>query len=318
MARQTLCLQYLVTGELDGVTPAPELAAPRSTGDTNQIYKPAEAVERLGLIDPDFTPVGPPTGISNRMLTYIWITGAEPGDADARVAVVDPEDPANPIVQELVADLSGQTRFYRATGVFLPQGSALQIRGLRPAAGQQVKVRLYVDILDDALSTAAALQAICCASDDLSPIELEALTYDYRQTTQNSGNSFVPTGTSATAHALRVRQRSVLSTFFVWGVVAPGVGESVAIRLFRFTPTTLQQVTTTFVLTAANFVVSTKIDLSSLILPIAFDPDDVLACSFVHVGPQVLQPLLAGWTFRGAPLPAPVPAALLPMVWPPS
>lgn len=147
----------------------------------------------------------------------------------------------------------------------------------------------------------------------------ESLTYDYRQTTQNSGNSFVPTGTSATAHALRVRQRSLLSTFFIWGVIAPAAGESVAIRLFRFTPTTLQQVTTTFVLTAANFVVSTKIDLSSLILPVAFDPDDILACSYVHTGPQQLQPLLAGWTFE------PVPTALtlatppnLPMTWPPS
>lgn len=144
-------------------------------------------------------------------------------------------------------------------------------------------------------------------------------TYDYRDTTANSGNSFVPTGTSATAHALRVPEVSLLSTFFIWGVIAPGVGESVAIRLFRFTPTTLQQVTTTFVLTSANFVVSTKIDLSSLILPIAFNPDDILACSYVHSGPQTLQPLLTGWTF------APPPAltvlsnpASLPMTWPPS
>lgn len=317
MARQTLCLQYLVTGELDGLTVAPELAAPRSTGDPNQIYKPVDPVERLGLIDPDFTPDGPTTGISNRLLTYIWITGAQPGDADARVAVVDNEDPSNPVLQQLVADLSGQTRFYRATGVFLPQGSALQIRGLRPAAGEQVKVRLYVDILDDPLSTAAALEAICCASDDLSPVELEALTYDYRQTTQNSGNSFVPAGTSATAHALRVRQRSVLSSFFIWSVVGPGALETVAIRLFRFTPTTLQQVTTTFVLSPANFVSSAKIDLTANILPVAFDPDDVLACSFVHVGPQVLQPLLAGWTFRPAPDLVVAPP-VLPPVWPPS
>jgi hypothetical protein len=165
MASQTLCLQYLVTDELDGVTPAPKLAAPRSTKDANQIYKPENPVERLGLIDPDFTPDGPVTGISNRMLTFIWLTGAQAGDPDARVAVVDAEDPANPVLQQLVADMSGETQLYRPTGVFLPQGSALQIRGLRPAPGGEIKVRLYVDVLDDALTTVAALKAICCAAD---------------------------------------------------------------------------------------------------------------------------------------------------------
>lgn len=162
--RQTLCLQYLVIGELDGVTPAPELAAPRNTGDVNQIYRPEGPVDLLGLIDPDFTPAGPATGISNRLITYIWITGAQAGDPDARVAVVDAEEPSLPILQQLVADMSGQTRLYLPTGVFLPQGSALQIRGLRPPSGGQVKVRLYVDILDDPLATAAALEAICCAA----------------------------------------------------------------------------------------------------------------------------------------------------------
>lgn len=162
-SRQTLCLQYEVTGELDGVTPAPELAAPRSTGDLNQMYRPREAVDKLGLIDPDFTPAGGATGIANRLITYLWISGAEPGDPGARVAVVDPEDPNDPLLQEEIADLAGKTDLYTRSGIFVGQASALQVRGLRPPPGGLLKVRLYVDLLDDPLTTATVLQALCCA-----------------------------------------------------------------------------------------------------------------------------------------------------------
>ena len=150
------------------------------------------------------------------------------------------------------------------------------------------------------------------------PLELRSLTYDYRDTTANSGTSFVPTGTSATAHALRVPRRSMLTSFFIWGVLPPAAGESVAIRLFRYTPTSFQQVTSTFTLNAGNFVSSTKIDLSANILPVAFNADDILACSYVHSGPQQLQPLLTGWTF--GPIPDAVALAsppASPVVWPP-
>lgn len=319
MARQTLCVQYLVSDELDGLTPAPQLAAPRSTGNVHQIYQPQNSIEKLGLIDPDFTPEGPASGISNRLLSFVWITGAQAGDADARVAVVDAEDPNTPLTQQVVADMAGQESLYLPTGVFLPQGSSLQVRGLRPVPGGLVKVRLYVDVLDSALATAAALEAICCASGGgFSPLELSSLTYDYRDTTANPGNSFVPTGTTATAHALRVPQRSVLTSFFIWGVIPPAAGESVAIRLYRYTPTSFQQVTSTFVLTAGNFVSSTKIDLSANILPVAFDADDILACSYVHSGPQQLQPLLTGWTFGPVPdLLALANPVANPLMWPP-
>lgn len=159
--------------------------------------------------------------------------------------------------------------------------------------------------------------------DGVDDLEEAALTYDYRQVTQNSGNSFVPAGTSATAHALRYpRAFNRLSSFFAWAVEPPGAGESVAIRLFRFTTTFLQQITTTFVLDAGSFVSSTKIDLTGNIIPgIALGPDDVIACSFVQAGVQGLQPLLCGWTLTDAPFP---PATILvvdpadPPMWPPS
>lgn len=151
-------------------------------------------------------------------------------------------------------------------------------------------------------------------------LEEAALTYDYRMVTQNSGNSFVPTGTSATAHALRYpRPTNRLSSVFIWVVTGPGAGESVAIRLFRFTPTFFQQITTTFVLDAGSFVSSTKIDLTpNIIAGIALGPDDIIACSFVQAGVQGFQPLLCGWTLTDAPLAV---AALAdpvdPPMWPP-
>lgn len=110
-----------------------------------------------------------------------------------------------------------------------------------------------------------------------------------------------------------------IASSFTWGVVAPAAPESIAIRLFRFTPTTLRQVSATFTLNAGNFVVSTKIDLTPNLLAAAFDPDDSLACSYVHAGPQQLQPLLAGRTFDPVPTAAAlVNPAVQPLVWPPS
>lgn len=146
-----------------------------------------------------------------------------------------------------------------------------------------------------------------------------ALTYDYRQVTQNSGNSFVPTGTSATAHALRFpRPTQRLSSFFYWAVEPPGAAENIAIRLFRFTPTFLQQITTTFNLNAGSFVASTKIDLSGNIIPgIALGPDDIIACSFVQGGAQGLQPLLCGWTLTCVAVAATVVDPADPPMWPP-
>ncbi|GAG21413.1 unnamed protein product, partial [marine sediment metagenome] len=217
-----------------------------------------------------------------------------------------------------IGDLSGQSEFYKRDGIFVPQGSLLRISGFTGGA----KVRLHIQVVNGLSALAQVQQALCCAADVLGPFNVEdALTYDYRQTTQNAGNGFVPAGTSATAHGLRVKRRSRLDSFFYWGVVAPAAAESVAIRLFRFTPTTLQQVTNTFVLNAGNFTVSTQVDLSSFIIPgIFFDPLDVLACSFVHAGPQQLQPLLVGWTFTAEPeiVPFGPPPPVLPMVWPPS
>lgn len=153
-------------------------------------------------------------------------------------------------------------------------------------------------------------------------LEEAALTYDYRMVTQNSGNSFVPTGTSATAHALRYpRPTNRLSSFFAWVVMGAGAGESVAIRLFRFTPTFFQQITTTFTLNAGSFVASTKINLTPNIIPgIVLGPDDIIACSYVQAGVQGFQPLLCGWTLTDAPLGAVALAAdpVDPPMWPPS
>ena len=318
---QTFAVEFEVSGDLDGTTPSPNVRGSPPSGDNpndpqNLFRVPVAA---LGLINPDYTlpeQDNPNLGTTgNRLVTYLWIEGTVAGDADASVDVVDATD-ASAAVQKNIGTFVGETTFYRE-GIFVPQGSMIRVRGMTGP----VKVRLHIQYLNNARDLAAVLQAICCLDappDDLTPEQLAALTYDYRDTTANPGNSFVPAGTSATAHALRVRQPSVLSNFFIWGVVPPAALESVTIRLFRFTPKFFQLVTVPFVLDASSFVSSTKIDLTGNLLPVQFDADDILACSYVHVGPQQLQPLLTGWNFGqpdAAALVSPVQHAL---VWPPA
>lgn len=162
MSRQTYCIEYKVTGSLDGTTEAPELAAPRSTGNTHQFYVPSEAVQDLGLIDPDFTPLGIGTSIANRLVVFLWIKGAAPGGANARVDVVDVDDPS--AVQEPIASLNGQTQAYIRSGIFLPQGSALRLQGLVPDANGQITVRLYIQVVDTTEQAALVLEALAATA----------------------------------------------------------------------------------------------------------------------------------------------------------
>jgi len=156
----------------------------------------------------------------------------------------------------------------------------------------------------------------------VSPLLIDSLTLDQRQATQNSGNSFVPAGTSATAHPLRFKTPSRLKFLAYWAVDPPAGDESVAIRIFRFPPGGFQQATTVHTVALANFQSNQYVDLSAHIIPgIEWGPLDIVACSYVHAGTQQMDPLITMWSFEplvaGAVAAAGALPPVLPAVWPP-
>lgn len=158
---QTLTVEYTVTGALDGVTPAPELAAPRNTGDINQMYRPANDVELLGLIDPDFTSTGDATGIAPRIVSPLYINGDGVFAPGAQVAVVDAPSGNVITTQELIASPSGSPPFYTKDPIYVPQASALLVSGLA-AGGSPIIVRASFFVLESPKDLIDALAAICC------------------------------------------------------------------------------------------------------------------------------------------------------------
>ena len=152
------------------------------------------------------------------------------------------------------------------------------------------------------------------------PEALEIQSYDFRQV-----EALVPAGTTASIQGVRIPGTVMLSRLAWVSVVAPGVGETVELRLFRIRPATnpsgfgFIQLNTTFTISTATFLgAGVEFDFSANIIPnrCVFD-GEYLACSWVQAGPQVLQPLNMNWSFRsvGGSEPEPVPTTF---TWPPS
>ena len=135
---------------------------------------------------------------------------------------------------------------------------------------------------------------------DLDAASLEIASYDFRQT-----GTFVPAGTTATIQGLKIPVNSRLIRLAWCGVVAPGVGESVALRLFRIRPATnpagfgFIQLNDTFTITSTNFPgPGVELDISSTIRANRCVLEgEYLACSWVQSGAQQMQPLNMNWTF---------------------
>ena len=149
---------------------------------------------------------------------------------------------------------------------------------------------------------------------------LEVASYDFRQV-----EALVPAGTTATIQGVKI-PGAVRLTRLAWvSIVAPGPGETVALRLFRIRPATnpagfgFIQLNTTFTISVANFPGSgVEFDFSANIIPnLCVLPNEYLACSWVHVGVAVMQPLNMNWSFEqvGTNESEPGPTALS---WPPA
>lgn len=153
------------------------------------------------------------------------------------------------------------------------------------------------------------------------PDVLEDQSFDQRQV-----QALVPAGTTATYQRAKISVVSRLSQLSWSGVLAPGVGESVALRLYRVRPASNPagfgyiQLNSTFTITPANFTdAGGNIDISSAILPNrCVLPGEYLACSWVHVvGAGTMQPLNMNWNLRPVNANEPEPVADIPIVqWP--
>jgi len=145
----------------------------------------------------------------------------------------------------------------------------------------------------------------------------DLISYDYRQV-----QDFVPAGTTATPHGLKVPNAKSMGRLEAWTVVAPGPGESTTIRMFRVRGIggfSFALLNTPFVLDLSTFPgAGIPINLTPLLLPgVNFNPGDFLACSWVHVGPAVMSPLNVNWNTSCQPVSGPTPTPVV-MPWPPA
>lgn len=141
---QSLTVDYLVTGALDGSTPAPvvrdELPDVTPRDPHTQIYKP-DAVPLLGLIDPDLAAGG---SVGPRCISQLVVDLAgEVAPAGARVTAVGQRGSETYELFE-VLDLAGKTSDSLAVPVVVPQGASLQLEGVS-AGPAGISVRVSID-----------------------------------------------------------------------------------------------------------------------------------------------------------------------------
>lgn len=133
------------------------------------------------------------------------------------------------------------------------------------------------------------------------PTALEIQSFDFRQV-----QALVPAGTTATIQRVKIPGTVTLSRLSWAGVIAPAVGESVTLRLYRIRPSSNPagfgyiQLNNAYTITPATFTdPGGNIDISSTIIPgLCVLDGEYLACSWVHAGGPVMQPLNMNWNFR--------------------
>lgn len=142
---QSLTVEYVVSGSLDGTTPAPPIVTDESDGDATPFDKDTQIyrveVENLGLIDPD---LGVGGSIGPRCIPFLWIDTEETGSAQASLDVVGiVGDEAK--LQRQLENLSGDAGGYFDDNFMVAQGSAIRVSGFT-AAADPIIVRLTIAV----------------------------------------------------------------------------------------------------------------------------------------------------------------------------
>lgn len=131
-------------------------------------------------------------------------------------------------------------------------------------------------------------------------VSLELDSFDQRNV-----DLLVPAGTTASYQKLKIPGPVRLSQLSWSSIQAPGVGETIQLRLFRTRPASnpggfgFIQLNSTFTISLATFTgPGDNVDISSSILPgLCILQDEYLACSWVHAGPSAMEPLNMNWNF---------------------
>jgi hypothetical protein len=157
---QAITVEYEVSEELDGTTPAPvvqiDQSAPNATPFDRdaQIYRPAP-VERLGLIDPDLIIGG---SIGPRCIPFVTLDTDELGGVDASLDVVGVRvgTESDVVFQRQIRNLDGVVGpVYIDEGFNVPQGSDMRLRGYTAPPGEPVRVRASILVPTSCLDVAA-------------------------------------------------------------------------------------------------------------------------------------------------------------------
>lgn len=157
---QAITVEYLVTGALDGVTPAEPIDFETTPFNlATQVYEGGTQA-LLGLIDPDLISGG--GSIGSRQIPFLWIDTAAVGQAGAAVEVVGVRAADDVALQKVVENLVGQAGAFVDRGFQVAQGSAIRIQGFTAPAGTPIRVRISICV--PKRSSDYSLQVI---SDDL-------------------------------------------------------------------------------------------------------------------------------------------------------
>ena len=176
MRLQTNCLEFLVSGSLDGATANPifqradatQPTRPDPPGtDPENIYQ--FEVANLGLVDLDFPaeavrPDGTVTR-GNRYVTWTYVNaGSATGGAGSGINVVGfRPGSSSPILQEAIESLDGKAAVYLKRCIFVPHGSALQLGpNLVADPSERIIVRLGVFLPRTVNEEELIARACCC------------------------------------------------------------------------------------------------------------------------------------------------------------
>ena len=155
-----LTLEYIVTGQLDGSTPAPAFDVPPSPDapvDSDQILR--QTVENLGLVN--LTGGGPPGAFADRLIKWILIYGPNVPFADDTVAVA-----FDGVTQRVELEIPPAANgVYSRICVLVPQTGQLRLNGMMASATEPVVVRMGVWRPQTVKGLAAMLKACCCTAE---------------------------------------------------------------------------------------------------------------------------------------------------------
>jgi hypothetical protein len=205
---QQMTVEYIVEGELDGVTPAPPVSIDPTSDDyvapDDRGIRVVRVPGNLGLIDPDFNGLG---AQGDRCIPWVYLdTDGIAGAPQSGFAVFDVQQEdgfTTPLNQQVPRfSIGGIPTFFSEKPTHIPQGSALGV-GFYPAGGEKI-VRINVVAPNTALEEAKIKEACCCANRPCPPTPPPQIT--------GLGAGFFPT---------EGESRTEVDGFFLFGVRPP-------------------------------------------------------------------------------------------------